>query len=62
MGRRRRLRCFIDTDYTAQRLHSALDYLAPEEFEQKQSGGRQMEKSAPLNKGTAICRPEPAGS
>ncbi|MER9801264.1 hypothetical protein NKJ36_29935 [Mesorhizobium sp. M0142] len=29
-----------------QRLHSALDYLTPEEYEQKHSSGGQMEKAA----------------
>ncbi|WP_430682333.1 IS3 family transposase [Mesorhizobium australafricanum] len=37
---------FIDTVYNTQRLHSALHYLTPEEYEQKHSGGRQMEKAA----------------
>ncbi|AWC21259.1 putative transposase OrfB [Aminobacter sp. MSH1] len=43
---RRRIGAFIDTVYNTQRLHSALDYLTPEEYEQKHSGGRQMEKAA----------------
>ncbi|MDX8496090.1 integrase core domain-containing protein, partial [Mesorhizobium sp. VK22B] len=43
---RRRIGAFIDTDYNTQRLHSALHYLTPEEYEQKHSGGRQMEKAA----------------
>ncbi|APG93525.1 IS3 family transposase [Sinorhizobium americanum] len=41
---RRRIGAFINTVYNAQRLHSALDYLTPEEYEQKHSGGRRMEK------------------
>ncbi|MDX8457271.1 IS3 family transposase [Mesorhizobium humile] len=43
---RRRIGAFIDTVYNTQRLHSALDYLTPEEYEQKHSGGRRMEKAA----------------
>lgn len=43
---RRRIGAFIDTVYNTQRLHSALDYLTPEEYEQKHSGRRQMEKAA----------------
>ncbi|WP_287364874.1 IS3 family transposase [Mesorhizobium sp.] len=43
---RRRIGAFIDTVYNTQRLHSALHYLTPEEYEQKHSGGRQMEKAA----------------
>ncbi|MCA1408800.1 transposase [Ensifer sp. IC3342] len=41
---RRRIGAFIDTVYNTQRLHSALDYLTPEEYEQMHSGGRRMEK------------------
>ncbi|CDX24817.1 hypothetical protein MPL3356_430002 [Mesorhizobium plurifarium] len=37
---------FIETVYNTQRLHSALDYLTPEEYEQMHLGGRQMEKAA----------------
>ncbi|RJT31490.1 IS3 family transposase [Mesorhizobium waimense] len=43
---RRHIGAFIDTVYNTQRLHSALDYLTPEEYEQKHSRGRQMEKAA----------------
>jgi transposase InsO family protein len=34
---RRRIGTFINTVYNTQRLHSALDYLTPEEYEQKHS-------------------------
>ena len=30
-----RIGAFIETDYNRQRLHSALDYLAPDEYEEK---------------------------
>ncbi|WP_192249561.1 integrase core domain-containing protein, partial [Mesorhizobium silamurunense] len=43
---RRRIGAFIDTVYNTQRLHSALDYLTPEEYEQMHPGGRRMEKAA----------------
>ncbi|MGX5851648.1 integrase core domain-containing protein [Mesorhizobium sp. PL10] len=43
---RRRIGAFIDAVYNTQRLHSALDYLSPEEYEQKHSHRRQMEKAA----------------
>ncbi|MER8480579.1 IS3 family transposase [Mesorhizobium sp. M1163] len=43
---RRRIGAFIDTVYNTQRLHSALDYLTPEEYEQKHSSRRLMEKAA----------------
>ncbi|THK33681.1 IS3 family transposase [Ensifer sp. MPMI2T] len=43
---RRRIGAFIETVYNRQRLHSALDYLSPEEYEQKHSAGREMEKAA----------------
>lgn len=40
---RKHIGVFIDTVYNTQRLHSPLDYLSPEEYEQKHSRGRQME-------------------
>ncbi|RWK94370.1 MAG: IS3 family transposase [Mesorhizobium sp.] len=43
---RKRIGAFIDTIYNQQRLHSALDYLTPEEYEQKHSRRREMEKAA----------------
>lgn len=43
---RKRIGAFIDTFYNQQRLHSALDYLTPEEYEQKHSRRREMEKAA----------------
>ncbi|MER8983489.1 IS3 family transposase [Mesorhizobium sp. M0870] len=43
---RKHIGAFIETVYNTQRLHSALDYLSPEEYEQKHSRGRQMEKAA----------------
>ncbi|WP_018099688.1 IS3 family transposase [Sinorhizobium meliloti] len=43
---RGRISIFIDTVYNTQRLQSALDYLTPEEYEQKHSRGRHMEKAA----------------
>lgn len=43
---RKHIGAFIETVYNTQRLHSALDYLSPEEYEQKHSRRRQMEKAA----------------
>ncbi|QND61600.1 IS3 family transposase (plasmid) [Mesorhizobium huakuii] len=43
---RKHIGAFIETVYNTGRLHSALDYLSPEEYEQKHSRGRQMEKAA----------------
>ena len=40
---RQRIGTFIDTVYNTQRLHSALDYLTPEEYEQKHSKQRSLE-------------------
>nr|WP_257784451.1 integrase core domain-containing protein [Mesorhizobium loti] len=43
---RKRIGAFIDSIYNQQRLHSALDYLTPEEYEQKHSRRREMERAA----------------
>lgn len=43
---RRRIGAFIDTVYNTQHLHSALDSLTPEEYEQMHSGRRRMEMAA----------------
>ncbi|TIU08307.1 MAG: IS3 family transposase [Mesorhizobium sp.] len=43
---RRRIGAFIETVYNTQRLHSALDYLTPEEYEQMHSGRRRVEMAA----------------
>ncbi|WP_353017629.1 IS3 family transposase [Mesorhizobium sp. M0854] len=41
-----RIGAFIETIYNQQRLHSALNYLTPEEYEQKHSRRRHMEMAA----------------
>ena len=43
---RRRIGAFIDTVYNTSRLHSALDYLTPEDYEQMHPGKRRMEMAA----------------
>ncbi|AVA24213.1 IS3 family insertion sequence transposase protein (plasmid) [Rhizobium sp. NXC24] len=43
---RKRIGVFIDTVYNTQRLHSALDYLTPEEYELKHSCRDGIEKAA----------------
>lgn len=43
---RKRIGVFIDTVYNTQRLHSALDYLTPEEYELKHSCRADIGKAA----------------